>query len=82
LKCSKTYPQHDSIAASEKFLLNKNLDQIRKSNKVEINSITTDASAQLAKTIRDYKTEKKIKLKHYTCYIHKLRKFRKTVKSN
>lgn len=80
-KCKKNYSQQESIAASEKILLRKNLDSIRKSKKVKIRSITTDASSQLAKAIREYRTEKKIQLRHYTCYVHKLRTLEKHVKA-
>ena len=79
--CKKNYPQHETIASSEKILLRRNLDKIKKAKRVKIRSITTDSSSQLAKAIREYSKDNGSKLKHYNCYVHKLRSLEKNLRA-
>ena len=80
-KCKKNYTSEDSIASSESKLLRKNLDFIQNQNILKPRSITSDASAQIQKTIRDYSRENNIPIHHYHCFIHKLRTLQKNVRN-
>lgn len=44
-------------------------------------SVTSDASAQVEKTIRDYSEDHNLNIKHYHCFIHKLRTLQKNLRS-
>lgn len=79
--CSKNYPTQDSIAATERTLLQKNLNKIHRGARVKIRSVTTDASSQLAKAMREYKQNNQVSMKHYNCYIHKLRTLEKNIRA-
>ena len=69
------YKPTKTISSSEKTLLGETLDRVDNLGHLKINSITTDASAQTAKAIRDYYNNKKKRriTIHYLCFIHRLR---------
>lgn len=79
--CKKNYNTEDSISSSEAKLLRKNLDFIRNKNILTPCSVTSDASAQVEKTIRDYSEDHNLNIKHYHCFIHKLRTLQKNLRN-
>ena len=48
---------------------------------MKIHSVTSDASAQIEKSIRDYATNKTLRILHYKCFVHKLRTLQKHLKN-
>ena len=42
---------------------------------LKVRSVTSDASAQIMKSVHDYEKESNIPTRHYKCFIHKLRLF-------
>lgn len=81
MSCTKTYRYESSIASSERALLHQSLDSICSSGLVKVQSLTTDASAQVAKAVRDYKSEKAMEFVHYKCFIHRLRTLEKNIRT-
>ena len=55
----------------------KHLNTINSQGILKVRSVTSDASAQIMKSVHDYKEESNIPTKHYKCFIHKLRSFKK-----
>lgn len=80
-KCSKTFSTEASIASSERSLMHENLNRIKNMGHIKIRSVTTDASAQVAKAVRDFSAEHKVSMNHYQCFIHKLRTLDKHIRS-
>lgn len=58
-------------------LLKKHLNTINSQGILKVRSVTSDASAQIMKSVHDYKEESNILTKHYKCFIHKLRSLKK-----
>ncbi|KAH3697696.1 hypothetical protein DPMN_085202 [Dreissena polymorpha] len=56
--CSKNFPSQQSIASSERHLLLENLNNLDKKKILKIRSITTNASAQIGKALRDFNSKK------------------------
>lgn len=79
--CKRNYNPNESIQSTEPKLLRKNLETIRRQNIVKIRSVTTDASAQIAKAIQEYNRLGNYSIKHYKCFIHRMRSLHKQVKS-
>ena len=79
-KCKKNYNEEDTIASSEAKLLKKNLDFIQNQELLKPRSITSDASAQIQKTIRDYSREHGLQIQHNHCFVHKLRTLQKNLR--
>ncbi|KAH3722001.1 hypothetical protein DPMN_064950 [Dreissena polymorpha] len=59
--CSKTLATDQSISSIERSSLHTNLNSVLKRRVLNIRSVTTDASSQVAKALRDYNTENKNK---------------------
>jgi hypothetical protein len=78
--CKKTYNSDLSIASSERTLLHQSLDNIRGPGILKIRSVTTDASSQLAKALRDYRSEKNVEFSHFKCFVHRLRTLEKNIR--
>ena len=76
-RCRRTYPADKTIASSERTLLHRVLRKVRP---LPVRSITTDASTQEAKAIRDFYAHEPEKPAHNKCFIHKGRTFEKHVK--
>lgn len=79
--CSKTLATDQSISSTERSSLHTNLNSVLKRRVLNIRSVTTDASSQVAKALRDYNTENKTNMKHYHCFIHKLRTLEKKIRN-
>ena len=80
-KCTKTYCSDKSIASSERSLLHDTLDSVKDAGHITINSVTTDASTQLSKALRDFNTENHTNISHYKCFIHRVRTLEKHVRN-
>lgn len=80
-KCKRNYNITESIQSTEPKLLKKNLDNIQQQSILKIRSVTTDASAQIAKAIRDYNTAGNFTIRHYKCFIHRMRSLHKQLKN-
>ena len=76
VNCNKNYKTEDSIASCETKLAKLHLNKMLQQN-IKIKSITSDGSAQLAKTVREHSPL----ITHYICFIHKLRTLQKTIKN-
>ena len=63
--CMKTQNTEQSIASSERILANRNLEELKEGNIVTVTSVTSDASAQLDKTVKDFSTRNKQDVTHY-----------------
>lgn len=79
-KCSKNFSSAESISSSETKLVRENFDSINKRGLLKIKSVTTDASAQIDKSLRNYSQETKCDIAHFTCFVHKLRNVQKHIR--
>lgn len=79
--CKKNYESDETIASSEATLVRRNLDSLREENILNVRSVTSDSSAQLDKTLRDYSAATGTKIIQYKCFIHKLRNLQKNIRS-
>ena len=71
--CKRNYNPQESIQSSESKLLKKNLEEIQRQNILNVRSVTTDASTQIAKALREYNASGIFSIKHYKCFIHRMR---------
>lgn len=79
--CHKNFSKEQSIASSERSLLQENMNKLKKTKIVRVKSITTDGSSQLAKAVRDFNSAKSENITHYQCFIHKQRTLEKHIKN-
>lgn len=79
--CSKTYGTDESISSSESKLATKNFNKIKQQDIVNIKSVTSDASAQLGKVIKQFGQTFGNPIQYYQCFIHRLRTLQKNIKS-
>jgi hypothetical protein len=79
--CKKNYLTSDSISSSESKLAKKNLESIESQQILNIKSVTCDASAQLAKTVREHSANFKKSIQQYTCFVHFMRNVQKHVRN-
>lgn len=79
-KCNKNFSSAESISSSETKLVRENFDNINKRGLLKIKSVTTDASAQVDKSLRNYSQETKCDIMHFTCFVHKLRNVQKHIR--
>lgn len=79
--CRQNFSTAETISSSESKLVRKNLENINEKGILTVKSVTCDASAQIEKCIRDYSSEKKAKIQHYKCFIHKLRTLQKHLRN-
>ena len=79
--CKQNFCTADSISSSESKLLRKNLEAIESKGIIKVKSVTSDASAQVEKCVRDFATEKGVQIEHYRCFVHKLRLLQKHLKN-
>ena len=80
-KCKKNYGTGETISSSESKLLRKNLKSVAKKGILKVKSVTSDASSQVQKCIRDYSSETKQNIQHYKCFVHKLRNLQKKIRN-
>jgi hypothetical protein len=79
-KCQQNYSPMDTIASSEARHIQNNLSEVNDGGHLKVASITTDASTQVAKTIRNFGTQQGYQLQHFHCFIHKMRTVQKHIK--
>ena len=58
-----------------------NLDKIKAAGILKVTSVTCDASAQLEKVVRNHSISSGHPIKHYHCFIHRLRTLQKKIKN-
>ena len=75
--CKKNYSVDESMASTEAKFVKKHLEKINSGQILKVSSVTSDASAQVEKAVKDYAKESKIPTRHYKCFIHKLLTFQK-----
>ena len=78
--CKRNYNPQDSIQSSESKLLKRNLDTVHQQNILKIRSVTSDASTQIAKALREYNASGNHSVKHYKCFIRRMRSLHKNIK--
>ena len=65
--CRKNFGTAESIASSESKLVHENLDNINSKGTLKVKSGTSDASAQIKKSVRDYAHTKKKQIWQFKC---------------
>lgn len=78
--CKKNYGIAESISSSESKLVRENLEHIKNSGMLKVKSVTSDASAQIDKSLRNYARDTKQNIQHYKCFVHKLRIVQKHIR--
>jgi hypothetical protein len=79
--CKQNCHATETIASSEAKHLVTNLSKVNGGGHIEVTAITTDASAQIAKTIRDFQARNNCTITHYHCLVHKMRTIQKHIKN-
>ena len=79
--CKQNFGTAETISSSESNLVQKNLESIHMEGKVEVQSVTSDASTQIEKSIRDFASKQKKVIRHYKCFVHKLCNLQKHLKT-
>lgn len=80
INCKQNFGVAESISSSESKLVRQNLESITNRGILKVKSVTSDASAQIEKSVRNYAQEMKQKIQHYKCFIHKLRTLQKHIR--
>lgn len=80
-KCSRTYNTDESISSSESKLTTKNIQKIHDLKIVTVKSLTSDASSQIGKVVKEVGKKNGIDIKYFQCFVHRLRTIQKKVKS-
>ena len=80
INAAKILSSAESISSSETKLVRENFDNINKRGLLKIKSVTTDASAQIDKSLRNYSQETKCDIMRFTCFVHKLRNVQKHIR--
>ena len=79
--CKRNYNPNESIQSTEQKSLKKNLDNVHRQNVLKVRSVTSDASAQIKKALREYSVSTNYSIEHYKCFIHRMRSFHKQLKN-
>lgn len=79
--CKKTYGTDESISSSEGKLLRKNILKIAETKVLNVDSITSDACAQVEKVTRELSASSFKPIRYYQCFIHRLRTLQKHLKN-
>ena len=80
-ECQRTYDPNQSIASTERTSLEKNIKNINEKGLLKVQSVVTDASAQVEKSLREISRQSPSPIQHYYCFVHRLRTFQKHVKA-
>ena len=70
--CRKNYSIAKSISSSESKLVRENLEHTKNNGMLEVKSVTSDASTQINKSLRNYARDTNQNIKHYKGFVHKL----------
>ena len=79
--CKKNYNTDDTIASSEGKLAEKNLQKVNDQNILKVKSVTSDASAQLSKVVREFGKKSGNSIRYYQCFVHRMRTVQKYIKN-
>ncbi|XP_064624464.1 uncharacterized protein LOC135485962 [Lineus longissimus] len=83
--CCKTYDSSKTISSSERSLAEENLKKVTDNGVVLLSSLTSDASSQLEKLVKDVNDSQNNphapRLKHFYCLVHRMRTFQKASKA-
>ena len=80
--CTKNVEQHENLTNQEKFMIAKNVKEVNKHNILTVSSITTDGCSQLDNvTDMITSTNSYVQPRHFTCFVHKMRRVYKNVRS-
>lgn len=78
--CKKNFSNHESISSSEtKHVLN-HMEKVNSMGIIKVRSVTSDACAQTEKSLREYSQKNNVSIRHFKCFIHKLRTFQKHIR--
>ena len=80
-KCKKNYSTDESMASTEGKFVKQHLTEINSKKILKVRSVTSDASAQIAKSVNDYSRANNIPIRHYKCLVHKLRTLQKHLRN-
>ena len=80
-KCKQNFSPAKTISSSESELTRNNLENIVNEGILNVKSVTSDASPQIEKCVKDYANEKNESIYHYKCLVHKLRTLQKQIKN-
>jgi hypothetical protein len=80
-QCKKSYDADVSIGRTEATFIKSAIDSVESSNIIKIRSVTTDASLQIAKALKEVNSARSIQIKHYKCFVHNLRNMNKHLKA-
>ena len=75
-ECHKNYPDGKTMASSETQMIQNNIQKINRTGILEVGAVTSDACSQISKVC---KTMTKKPIRHFTCYVHKMRNFQKHI---
>ena len=78
--CKKNFGTAESISSTESKLVYENLQTINSYGSLKVKSVTSDASAQIEKSVRDFAFTKKLPIRHFKCFVHKLRTVQKHIR--
>ena len=74
--CTKNYPDNRTMASSEGYMVEKNIDKINHQGILKVDAITSDACNQINRICRSRPGKP---IRHFTCYVHKMRNFQKHI---
>lgn len=74
--CAKNYPDNKSMASSEGYLVEKNINNINSQGILKVGAITSDACNQINRVCQSRSGKS---VRHFTCYVHKMRNFQKHI---
>ncbi|XP_063420798.1 uncharacterized protein LOC134706018 [Mytilus trossulus] len=70
-ECKKTYSSEETISSSEGKLAEKNLQKMNDLKILKVKSVTSDASAQLSKVVREFGKKSGNSIRYYQCFSSK-----------
>ena len=73
--CRKNYPDQKTVASSEGYMLQHNLEKIENTGIVSVDTVTSDACNQINKVCKFNRKP----VRHLTCFLHKMRTFQKHI---
>lgn len=79
--CRKNYSTDETMASSEGKFVKQHLKEVNSQNILKVRSVTSDASAQIAKSVEEFAKSNNIPMRHYKCFVHKLRTLQKHVRN-
>ena len=78
--CKRNYNPQDFNPIFRVKTIEKKPRHCSQQNILKIRSVTSDASTQIAKALREYNASGNHSVKHYKCFIHRMRVLHKHIK--